>query len=216
MKGNNTEIKNQKSANTFLMENVVSRLGSIRAYQDARSNALAFNKGERRTIAVSAAASLAITTGILHKKGDGIQVGSFIDTWFIVAAGVLAVLFVIALFSRKKLVERIAPVKNISIEAEDVLKSYFVDFVKEQVVLDDDKEAVLGRISQFKTITKADDKRLGERDIVLSGFCHYRKNVVEQSITLAFANDYTNLSVKHYDRVVAVKNNDVSVPSVSA
>lgn len=215
MQGNNTEIKNQKPATTLLMGNAVNRFSSIRAYRDARNNALAFNKGERRTIAVSAVASLAITTAILHKKGDGIQFGNFIDTWFIVAAGVLALLFVIALFSRKKLDERITPVKNIATEAEDVLRSYFVDFAKEQIALDDDQDCVLGRISEFKAITRVDEKRLGERDILLSGFCHYRENVVEQSIILVFTKNYAKLSVKHYDQVVAVRNNNVSSPSVS-
>ena len=215
MKKINTEIKNTKAANTILKENVVNRLRTIRAYQDARNDALAFNKGERRVIAISALVSIAVTTVIVHKKDIGFPVAELIDIWFMVAAAILAALFVVALFSRKKLDERVKPVKNIAIEATDVLKSYFVDFVKEQVTLEDNQDAVLGRISEFKVTTRADDKRLRERDVKLSGFCHYKESVVEQSVILTFSDDYALLTVKHSDQVVAARNTDSS-PSAAA
>lgn len=205
MKESNTEIKNTKYANAVLKENVVNRLSNIHAYQDARKDALAFNKQEGLVVAISAVVSIAITAGVVYKKNSSFPIVELIDTWFIVAAAILAVLFVVALFSRKELTVRIEPVKNIAIESEDVLKSYFVDFVKEQVTLDNDQDCGLDRVSEFKVTTKSDNKRLRERDLVISGFCHYKENVVEQSIKLGFTEDYGMLVVKNHDKVVAVR-----------
>lgn len=191
-------------AYTVLRENVAERLTNIVSYQEVRNEVIAFNKSERQLVMMNALASIVITAATTLNKGSEFQIIDYINTWFIVAASMLVILFFVALYSRKSAEERLAPIKKIADGASDALKSYFIDFVEAVDFLDDERNGDLQRVSEFKVSTKGDNKKLAEKEFELSGFCHYKDSVVEHRVNLIFNADYSTLTVKNYDKVVAV------------
>lgn len=208
VKDNKPNDQKLTNSHPYLSEDVTMRMTSLPAYKDILIQVDNFKKSEKHVVWTATIMSVAIAAGIVHRNNAGFHVVEFIDTWFIVAAIILAGLFVVALYNQRKINLRASPTKEIALASADILKSYYIDFVEEIRPLVPDENIDLIRVSVFKVLTKAEDRKLKPKEIVLVGFCHYKESVVERSITLGFSNDYRSLTVKKFDQVAPDRTSD--------
>lgn len=186
---------------TLLSENIIERMTDTPAVVAAQNRYIDLQKSERRTLWIGFGASLLMTTGI-HFTGlteaQSINWKGVIDTWFLVAAGVLIVLAFVALITRENDNIKSMPTKKILIESEGILEAYFNDFVKE-IAAGEGCDTNLTEVTQFKVRTQSNDKRLHSREILLWGALNNIEHVTATTVHLRFNSSYTNLYVHRYD-----------------
>lgn len=114
----------------------------------------------------------------------------------------LGLIFIASFFWLMKLSVSKSKVKALAIEQESALKGFFLRFIDKQirpsVAHDFLAKNLQGNPSEFFVVTKSDDRKVGDRGLVLAGLYGEGEEKVEIAIVLKFNNNYSKLELNNY------------------
>lgn len=138
----------------------------------------------------------------IEKFAAGTEAGFLLMTTLYWLCTSLGLIFIASLFWLMKLSVSKSKVKALAIEQELALKGFFLRFVDKQirpsVTHDFLAKNLQGNPSEFFVVTKSDDRKVGDKGLVLAGLYGESEEKVEVAIVLKFNKDYSKLELNNY------------------